>query len=38
MENINIKELNSIVRKMQDESIEKHKVANNFNAMGAAIV
>ncbi len=38
MANINTEELNKVVRAMQDESLAKYKQANNYNALGAAIV
>ena len=38
MSNLNRSELNKIVREMQNASLEQHKAANNYNALGAAIV
>lgn len=34
----NLKEIGKIVREMSDESVAKHKAANNFSELGAAVV
>jgi hypothetical protein len=34
----NLAEIGKIVKTMQADSIERHKVANNFNEKGAAVV
>ena len=36
--NLNVGELNKIVREMQDESLAKHLAANNFNQKAADLV
>lgn len=35
---LNIEELNKVVRGMQNDSLERHKIANNFNQTAANIV